>query len=135
MAEELTVARQLELPFMTSLKLKLVEDVNTYNEEDLIAMFEGADLAWADLLFIDSWFELKNPKEDIVTEVMIFRDRETGQNFRAERKETDLYKISNDVDRYQIEGTDFLSGEPVEDEETMVELPEVKLEDKVWVYV
>lgn len=135
MDEELTVGRQLELPFMTTLKLKLVEEVNTYNESDLISMFEGADLAWMDLLFIDNWFEISNPKSDIVTEVMIFRDRETGQNFRAERKQDDPYMISNDIDRYEIEGHDFLSNEDTDDTDIMVELPQVKLEDRVWVYV
>lgn len=130
MAEELTVGRQLELPFMVGLKLK-ERQVNTFNEEDLIAMFEGADLAWMDLLFIDSWFELHDPKSDLVTEVMIFRDRSTKLHYRAERNQNDLFKISNDIDRYDIDGS--LGDEDLF--ETMVELPLVQLEDKVWVYL
>jgi hypothetical protein len=130
MAEELTMGRQLELPFMVELKLK-ERQINTFNEEDLIAMFEGADLAWMDLLFIDSWFELHDPKSDLVTEVMIFRDRSTKLHYRAERNQNDQFKISNDINRYDIDGS--LGDEDIF--ETMVELPLVQLEDKVWVYL
>ncbi len=130
MAKGITMARQLELPFMTELKL-IDKIVNTFNEEDLIAMFEGADLSWMGLLFIDNWFELDNPKIDLVTEVMIFQDKETRFYFRAERRQDNQFMISNDLDRYDINGSisdlDFY--------ETMVELPLVQLENRVWVYL
>lgn len=130
MAKGITMARQLELPFMTELKL-IDKIVNTFNEEDLIAMFEGADLSWMGLLFIDNWFELENPKIDLVTEVMIFQDKETRFYFRAERRQDNQFMISNDLDRYDINGSisdlDFY--------ETMVELPLVQLENRVWVYL
>ena len=135
MAEELTVGRQLELPFMAALKLKQEREVNSYNEADLIAMFEGADLAWMDLLFIENWFELKNHKTDVVTEVMIFKDRETGQFYRAERQQDNPFEISNMIDRYEIDGHDFLTNEDTDEEDIMVELPEVKQENGIWVYL
>lgn len=127
MAEELTVGRQLELPFMAGLKTKEIVTAS-YNEEDLIAMFEGADLAWQGLLFMDSWYELENPKEPIITEIMIFKDKDLDLCYRAERKSTDEYSISNDINRYNF------PSDLEETEETMVELPIVIKVDGQWIY-
>ena len=120
-----TTADQLELPFMEQWRKEHGPDAYSWVEEDLICMFEGADLAWMDMLFIDSWFELKDPKSPDKTEVMIFKDRSTEKYFRAERSERDLYQISNFIDKYEMPGLDFFTGVKDGENEIMVVLPEV----------
>lgn len=129
MDEGVTVDRQLELPFMTQLKLKQVNDCTAFNEQDIIAIYQGADLAWAGLIFMDSWYEIQNPRNDSVTVVLIFKDKDTGLCYRAEILQHDESQIVNDVDRYDIEA----DSQDYEDQ-TMVILPLVSLESGAWIY-